>query len=107
MDITAYDNEGFVVSFEVTAFSTVYELDGVAWHMQVRKSADTSPVYLDMKTSLNNAFYSGGVCSFTATAAQMKKLSGDYVWDFGFTPPDQDFVRCDGGSMTVNKGITR
>lgn len=110
MDIVAYNNERMIVSFDVSAFVPFYDLATASWRMQVRQTAESNLVAMDIP-AVGEASYLAdvdtGTITFIAPLSAAKNLSGSYVWDFGFTPTGGDFVRCDGGSLTMNVGVTR
>jgi hypothetical protein len=105
-DLTAWNNERFQVSFDVSAWGVAYDLGAAAWRFQARTTAASPVKVLDIPT-IGTATYGSGVIVFAVSAADVADLAGDYEWDFGFVPPGGDFVRVDGGTLTFQQGVTR
>lgn len=105
-DLTAWNTERFQVSFDVSAWAAAYTLSAVAWRMQARTSAASPIVMLDIP-AVGSAAYASGAVVFSAPTSAIANLVGSYDWDFGFTPPGGDFIRVDGGTLTINQGVTR
>ncbi|TBW33344.1 hypothetical protein EYW49_20510 [Siculibacillus lacustris] len=108
MDISAYNTAHFQLSLDVTPWAAAYGLDAAAWRLQVRPDAASANLVLDMNTANGRATYSTGVVVFSAPQSVISPLvAGSYVWDFGFTASGGDFIRCDGGMLTLRQGVTR
>lgn len=101
-NLAAWNNERFQVSFDVSAWGAAYTLTDVEWRMQVRAEGGSTVVVLEPSAS-----YAAGVVTFVAPLTAMSGMAGSYAWDFGFAPADGDFVRIDGGTLTINQGVTR
>ncbi len=105
-DLTAWNNARFQVSFDVSAWSVAYPLAAVTWRMQARTTAENPVVVLEFPGSGTIA-YDSGVVVFSAPVSAVSSLNGHYEWDFGFIPPGGEFVRVDGGALTIVRGVTR
>lgn len=107
-DLTAWNNTRFQVSFDVSAWGTAYALASSTWQMQVRASAASTGTVLDIPETHGSAVYASGVVVFSAPLSAISRVQpGSYEWDFGFVPPSGDFVRIDGGHLTIEEGVTR
>lgn len=105
-DLTAWNNERFQVSFDVSAWGVAYDLAAASWRLQARTNASAAVADLDIP-EVGSAEISSGIVVFAAPLSAVSPLSGSYVWDFGFTPPGGEFVRVDGGALTIVRGVTR
>lgn len=106
INLTAWNNQRFQVSFDVSAWGVAYDLAASAWRFQARRTASSSVADLDIP-EVGSAVFVDGIVSFSAPLAAVVDLSDDYVHDFGFIPPGGEFVRVDGGALTIVRGVTR
>lgn len=104
---TAWNNTRFQVSFDVSAWAVAYDLSAVEWMMQIRQTAASPQILLDLTTTNGGAVYAAGVVVFEASRAAVSAFLGACTFDFGFTPTGGDFVRCDGGSIAFEQGVSR
>lgn len=105
--LSAYNTSRFQISFDVTQWAAGYVLSTAAWRMQIRPTAESQLVSLEMSTANGGASFAANVVVFQSSESSVQTLSGQYDWDFGFTPVGGDFVRCGGGTITINQGVTR
>jgi hypothetical protein len=93
---------------DMTPWASFYTLSALLFRLQVRQSAASPQVLLDIPNAVGAVTLSGNVVTFTATLAQISAVpAGAYVYDFGFTAPGADFVRVDGGAFNLSQGVTR
>lgn len=107
VDLLARNNTRFQISFDVTDWGTAFDLATVAWRLQVRMTAANATVLLDCSTANGGAAYGLGIITFIAGVSAVRRLAGNYEWDFGFTPADGDFRRVGGGAIVFEQGVTR
>lgn len=107
LDLTAWDNEPFRLTLDVSAFSGAYDLATASWRLQARSVASSPSVVLSIPDVIGTAAYAAGAVVFAAPIAAVAGLKGSYKWDFGFVPVGGEFIRAAGGALTIHRGVTR
>ena len=116
MNLVAYLNERFQLTYNVASYASLYPALGSAvWRFQIRPSALSPVVNVDFKTggsSQNPTALISYSASTTSVIIQCPSTGfagvtpGVYLWDFGFVPPSGDFERVDGGTIQLAAGVT-
>jgi hypothetical protein len=116
LSLSAYLNERFQFTYDVSGYAGLYTALGTAtWKFQVRPSVGSPIILLDFRTG-GSPQSAAAVVIYNATnklitvqgptSLLIGVPAGTYVFDFGFTLPGADFERVDGGTVTFQTGTT-
>lgn len=111
LTLTAYNNERFQWSQNLTAWAGFYDLSLATFRMQIRPDPDNANVLLEFATGGTDAVIiydnTSHIMVATAPVAKVQNLKLSYAFDFGFTMPGGEFERIDGGTIEFKQGVTR
>ncbi len=109
---TAYTNDDFQMSLDLTNWASIYTLSSCAFKLQIRPSAGSPTLTLGFSSNVadgvaGTATLNANVIVFWAPLSVVKTIPpGVYAFDFGLIPPGGDFIRIDGGTITFESGVT-
>jgi hypothetical protein len=115
MDLGAFNNDRFQLTLDLTNWALVVDLTAGAFKMHIRSQASSPTALLDFQSGGSTAQPDCVIGYSTTThlavmrapVARVAAMGGVLSWDFGFQPTGQDFIRFDGGAITLSQGVTR
>ena len=109
INVTASNNADGVWIRDVSAIAAVDpSIASASWRIQVRTTADSPIVVLDIPNSNGSISFASNVVLVRVPLSTMSRIApGSYVWDGVYTTPDGRTVKWFEGTFTVEQGVTR
>ena len=111
LTLTAYNNERFQWSQNLTAWAEIYNLALATFRMHVRPDPTSSNVLIEFVTGGADAVIlydnTSHIMVASAPISKVQNLKSTYAFDFGFTMPGGEFERIGGGTIEFKQGVTR